>query len=149
VNPRDFLDTAKGLLEKDNPPNCRSVFNRSYYAAYNVGVNLLEDAGITIKKNATGHGEVNKYLGNCGIREIKEAQSRLSILASQRIRADYRLSEKPVEKLENAKKALLTSERIIDTFALFDSNDGKEKIFRGVNAYNEIIKSAGKHTTPK
>lgn len=149
MNPRDFLDTAKELLEKDNPANCRSVFNRSYYAAYNVGVNLLEDAGITIKKNASGHGEVSKYLGNCGIREIKEAQSKLSILAGQRIKADYRLSEKVVEKSQNAEKALLTSGKIIEAFTIFSSNDGKEKIFQGVNAYNKTIKSASKHSTSK
>ncbi len=149
MNPRDFLDTAKDLLEKDSPANCRSVFNRSYYAAYNVGVNLLEDAGVTITKNATGHGQVRNYLGNCGIREIKEAQSRLSMLASERNKADYRLKVKTVEKLENAKKALITSERIIDAFAQFDSNDGKEKIFRGVNDYNKTIRSAAKQTTPK
>ena len=75
MNPRDFLDTAKDLLAKDGPANCRSVFNRSYYAAYNVGVNLLEDSGITITKNAKGHGQVRNYLGNCGIKEIEEAES--------------------------------------------------------------------------
>ena len=145
MNPRDFLDTAKNLLERDNPANCRSVFNRSYYAAYNVGVNLLRDAGITVVKNASGHKEVGNYLGNCGIQEIIEAQSKLSTLASQRIRADYRLGVKAVEKLENAKKALLTSERIIEALELFDSNDGKTKLLSGVNAYIEKIKSASKH----
>lgn len=142
MNPKDFLDTAKGLLERDNPANCRSVFNRSYYAAYNVGVNLLKDAGISIVKNASGHGEVTRYLGNCGIREIKEAQSKLLNLASQRIKADYRMDVKAVEKIENAKKALLISKMIIDVFAQFDSDDGKEKIRDAVNAYNEKIKSA-------
>jgi len=147
VDPRDFFDTAKGLLERDTPANCRSVFNRSYYAAYNVGVNLLEDAGITINKNAAGHGEISKYLGNCGIKEIKEAQSKLSMLAGQRIKADYRLGERTVESLENAKKALLTSERIIEALTQFDSNDGKEKILYGVNAYNEKIRSASKRSS--
>ena len=142
MNPRDFLDTAKCLLETDTPANYRSIFNRSYYAAYNVGVNLLEDAGIAIKKNASGHGEVNNYLGNCGITEIKKAQSKLSSLASQRIKADYRLGEKAVEKHANAEKALLTAESIVEALSQFDSNDGKEKIRDAVNAYNEKIKSA-------
>jgi hypothetical protein len=142
VNPREFLETAKGLLKRDNPANCRSVFNRSYYAAYNVGVNLLRDAGIAVVKNASGHKEVGNYLGNCGIKEIIEAQSKLSILASQRIKADYRMGEKPVEKIENARKALMTSESIIKVFTQFDSNDGKEKICNAINAYNEKIRSA-------
>lgn len=147
MNPKDFLDTARGLLETDSPANCRTVFNRSYYAAYNVGVNLLENAGITIKKSAAGHGEINNYLGNCGIREIEEAQSKLSILASDRIKADYRLNEKAVEKPKNAEKALLRSEGIVEILALYDSNDGKEKILRGVDAYNETIKSASKRNS--
>jgi len=146
VDPRDFLDTAKGLLKSDSPANCRSVFNRSYYAAYNVGVSLLEEAGIPIKKNASGHGELDKYLANCGINEIKEAQTKLSFLASQRIRADYRLNEKAVEKHTNAEKAFLSSKSIIEVFTQFDSNDGEEEIFRGVNAYNEKIKTASKHS---
>lgn len=144
MNPRDFLNTAKGLLERDNPANCRSIFNRSYYAAYNVGVNLLKNAGIPINENATGHGQVKNYLGNCDIQEIKEAQSKLSSLSSQRIRADYRLCEKSVEKRANAEKALLTAESIIESLDKFDSNDGKQKIRDAVDIYNQKINAAAK-----
>jgi len=94
MDPKDFLKVAKNLLKNDSPANCRTVFNRSYYAAYNVGVDLLVDAGISITKNASGHGQVNNYLGNCGVRKIEEIQSKLTILANQRIKADYRLNER-------------------------------------------------------
>ena len=148
MDPRDFLKTAKNLLKNDRPANCRTVFNRSYYAAYNVGVDLLEDSGIRINKNATGHGQVNNYLGNCGVREIEEIQSKLTNLANQRIKADYRLSERTVEKIKNAEKAVMTSEDIIKTFELFYSNTGKKKISNGIKVYNQKIKTAGK-SNPK
>lgn len=144
MDPRNFLQTAKSLLKDDTPANCRTVFSRSYYAAYNIGVELLESAGITIAKNATGHGQVNNYLGNCGIKEVEEIQSKLTNLASQRIRADYRLDKKPVEKIDNAKKALITSEMIIKTLESYDSNSGKKRILDGIKDYDRKIKSASK-----
>ena len=144
MDPRDFLQIASDLLRSDNPANSRTVFNRSYYAAYNVCVDLLKGAGFRIYESAKGHGQVNNYLGNCGIRDLEEAQMKLANLMSQRIKADYRMHEPSVEKIINAKKAVKTSENIIQIFDSYVSNSEKKKVAKGINDYLKKIHSASK-----
>jgi len=141
MDPKDFLQIAKNLLKSDKPANCRTAFNRSYYAAYNVGVYLLEEAGIRIRKSYAGHRELNDYLGNCGIKMLEQAQSKLVNLGSQRIKADYRMDDSRVEKINNAQKAIKTSENIIQAFDSYASNSGKKKIAEGVKKYLKAISS--------
>lgn len=147
MDPKDFLTIAKDLLKKDEVVNYRTAFNRSYYAAYNMAVILLKKSGVNILENATGHGQVNKYLGNCGISDLKEAQSKLTNLNGDRIRADYRLKNKTVEKKTNAFKAVSNAESIIKTFDRHSSQEKRQKIAEGIKIYNNNISSASKSST--
>jgi len=139
MDPIDFLSVAKDLLKKNKPIYCRTAINRSYYAAYNVAVNLLEKSDVIIPKSGTGHGVVGKYLGNCGIKALEEAQSKLSFLYSDRIKADHRLTNKAVEKKDNALKAVLNSEILIKTFDRYNSKEKRKKILEGIEIYNQKI----------
>lgn len=144
MDPREFIGTAKHLLEKSGAANCRTAFSRSYYAAYNVGVELLEGAGIRIKKTSMGHEEVSVYLNQCGINELAETQSKLGNLRTKRIKADYRLDDRGVESIKNAGHAIKRSEQIIRTLDSYSSNSWKKKIAEGVETYNNKIRSASK-----
>jgi len=144
MDPRDFLLVARNLFNNATPGHYRTAINRSYYASYNVAANLLEKSGVRIAKNATGHGEVSKCLGNCGISDLEEAQSKLSILANQRIKADYRLNDSTTEKNANALKAIVTSENLIKMFDSYASNAKKKEIAKGVQKYKSKISSASK-----
>jgi hypothetical protein len=135
MDPRDFLQIARDILGNDKPANCRTAFNRSYYAAYHVGVELLEQAGVKISRSAKGHNDVTTFLNNCGEKDLVVAQQKLVNLYNDRIKADYRLNHKSVEKIVNAKKALKTSENIIKTFDSFTSNSEKQKIAKRINNY--------------
>ncbi len=135
MDPRDFLQIARDILGNDKPANCRTAFNRSYYAAYHVGVELLEQAGVKISQSTEGHNQVKRYFNNCGVNDLVVAQQKLVNLYSDRIKADYRLNHKSVEKIVNAKKALKTSENIIKTFDSFTSNSEKQKIAKRINNY--------------
>ncbi len=139
---RRFIDTAELLLERNSPSNCRTVFNRAYYAAYNTGVELFEKAGVTINENAKGHTQVSTYLQQCGVPKLNEAGSKLGDLYSDRILADYRLNKTNVEKLNNAKLAVLRAKMIISTFDLFSSSSERQKIKKGIERYNKKIESA-------
>ena len=139
MDPRDFLQTARDIIGKDEPANCRTAFNRSYYAAYHVGVELLEQSGVKIDGNAKGHNQVTTYFNNCAVTDLVIAQQKLVNLFSDRIKADYRLQDKSVEKIVNAKKALMISENIIKTFDSFTSKSEKEKIAKGIKNYKEKI----------
>lgn len=146
MDPRDFLQIARDILGNDKPANCRTAFNRSYYAAYHVGVELLEQAGVQISRSTQGHQQVKLYFNNCGVKVLEEAQQKLVNLYGDRIKADYRLNHKGVEKIVNAKKALKTSENIIKTFDSFTSNSEKKKIAKGIGNYLKKINSASKIT---
>ncbi len=141
MDPIDFLSVAKDLLnlKKDTPIYCRTAINRSYYAAYNVAVNLLEKSDVTLPKSGPAHGEVSRCLGNCGIQALKEAQSKLTNLYGDRIKADYKLTNKTVEKRANALKAVLSSENLIKTLGQYDSKEKRKKIFEGVEIYNQKL----------
>ena len=144
MNPRDYLQIARNILQVDKPANCRTVFNRSYYAAYNVGFVYLIDAGIHISTGPGGHGEVTRYFQNCGIQDLKEAYQKLSNLHSNRIDADYYLNKKRVEKIDNAKMALKQAESIIKTTDFYSSGPKKNKVVKGINIYKQKIESASK-----
>ena len=138
MEPREFFFIAKDLLRTKKPAYCRTAINRSYYAAYNVAVGLLEKSGVEVSKSAAGHGEVNKYLSNCGLRDIEEAQTKLTNLAGQRIKADYRLNDNFAEKAKNAEKAVRTAESILKTFDLHSSNSDTKTIANGILKYKNF-----------
>ncbi len=144
MDPRDFLQIAKNLLKIDKPANCRTVFSRSYYAAYNVGVCFLEGlegADIRISKGPGGHGEVSRYFQYSGMQDLKEAHQKLVNLYSDRINADYRLSDKIVEKISNAKKAVRVAEDIITTIDSHSSDSERKRITKGIIDYKRKIES--------
>jgi hypothetical protein len=138
MDPRDFLQVAKSLLKVDNTANCRTVFNRSYYAAYNVAVCFIEglkEISVKISKGPSGHGEVRRYLGNCGESDLEIAHQRLLNLSNDRIKADYRLNSKNVEKMNNAKMAVLIAEEIIKTCDSYSTMPGRKKVADGIRVY--------------
>jgi len=144
MDPRDYLHIARNILKVDKAANCRTVFNRSYYAAYNVGFVYLENAGIHIEMGPGGHGKVRDYFQNCGIQDLKEAYQKLSNLHSNRIFADYHLNKKNVEKIDNAKMALGQAESIIKTTDSYSSEPKRKIVVKGINRYKQIIESASK-----
>ncbi len=147
MEPREFFFIAKDLLRTPKPSYCRTAINRSYYAAYNVAVGLLERSGVMVRKSGVGHGEVAKYLRNCGLIDIEDAQTKLTNLAGQRIKADYRLNDNFAEKAKNAEKAVRTAESILKTFDLYSSNSDTKTIAKGISKYKNLIKSAAKNSS--
>ena len=144
MNPRDYLHIARNILKVDKPANCRTVFNRAYYAAYNVGFVYLKNAGIPISTGPGGHGEVSYCFQNCGIQDLEVAYQKLSNLHSDRISADYYLNNRKVEKINNAKMALKKAESIIKTTDLYSSGSKRKKVVKGINIYKQKIASASK-----
>lgn len=142
MNPRDFLEIARNLSKVDKPANCRTVFNRSYYAAYNVGVSFLKEIGIKVTTGPGGHGKVRAYFQNCGISDLEQAYYKLTSLHSNRIDADYRLEKNSVEKVNNARKALKNAESIINTTDSHSSESERSKVLSGINEYKRKIGSA-------
>ena len=79
MEPQEFYDLALKLCKGKYPAEFRTAINRAYYFVYHSSVEFLEDleCGIRIPMSGSGHGEVLKYLGNCGDKGIIMASSQL------------------------------------------------------------------------
>lgn len=144
MDPIDFITIAKEVVKFETPASYRTAFGRAYYAVYNSCFNLLTSAGVKISSGSSGHGEVQRYLGNCGITELKKAQQNLANLHTDRIKADYHLRDKVVEKRANAEKAIIRSEKVVEIIKSFSSEHELKKIYDGVQEYNDTISMARK-----
>ena len=54
MNPREFLKVASELVAGATPAKIRTGISRAYYAAYNVGVEVLTEMGCTIEEGYGG-----------------------------------------------------------------------------------------------
>lgn len=88
-----FIDTAKKLVLMRDEPALRSAVSRSYYAAYNFCLQLLDELGFHFGKDSPAHEKVYQYLHNAGITEI-EAADDLRLLRKHRNIADYDMASK-------------------------------------------------------
>lgn len=115
MDPREFLKLASVLVANAGPATIRTGINRAYYAAHNVGVELLTGMGFTIEKGPGGHGDVWMRLSNSGDIEVITAGSKLGDLQTKRNKADYRLDNKDVEDQKTAKALVEQARKIIQT----------------------------------
>jgi uncharacterized protein (UPF0332 family) len=97
MNPRDFQVLASSLAAGGTPAASRAAISRAYYAAFNVGAELLRGMRFSLGRGAAAHGEVQRCLANSGDVEVAAAASELHSLHSQRIRADYQMDRTDVE----------------------------------------------------
>jgi len=115
MDPREFLRVASELVAVTGatPARVRTSVSRAYYAAYNTGVELLTEMGLTIDKSPKGHAAVYMRLHNSGDVEVEKAGSQLSDLLGKRIKADYRLDDRDVEYQKTAQADIEVARRII------------------------------------
>ena len=144
MNPRDFYILALKLSKSNQPVECRTAINRAYYAAYHVGIEILEDleCGIKISKNAGGHGEVIKFLSNSGDKLTENAATQLNGLLSNRIKSDYRLDYSGVENKETADANVKVALGIIEILEDWSNDDAKRnQIAKALIEYQERIRA--------
>lgn len=125
MNPRDFQVLASTLAAGGTPAQSRAAISRAYYAAFNVGAELLRGMGFSLGRGAAAHGEVQRCLANSGDVEVAAAASELNALHSQRIRADYQMDRTDVEHPRVAIDITRQASMIIRT--LDDAFDGPRR----------------------
>ena len=116
MNPRDYLELANEIVKVAGAARCRSAISRSYYAAFNVGVEALRKLGFAPGKGAAGHGEVAHCFMNSAEPNSIMAGQRLAELHTNRIRVDYHLERTDVEHPMHAARLIEDARFIIDTF---------------------------------
>ena len=97
MDPRDFHALAVRLASGRGSAERRTSIGRSYYAAFNVAMEMLRSMGFRIGRAAAAHGEVRLCLSNSGDAEVVLVASELGKLHTWRIRADYDLDRADVE----------------------------------------------------
>lgn len=113
MDPRIFLVQAGDLLEDFQPVDCRTAISRSYYAAYLVAREFLEEMGATIPSGPGSHGKVHNLMLFSKDQTVIEMGSILKDLSSHRTDADYKMQNRTVEKHSFAKDWREHAETII------------------------------------
>ena len=137
MDPRDFQQLASILSKGKRPAEVRTAISRAYYAAFNVGVELLQNMGFTILKSSAAHGEVLNHLGNSGDDDIKEASVKLGDLSSMRIKADYRLEYTWIETPKTAKAWVKQAKNVIDTLDTSCTGEKREQIIKAIKDWKQ------------
>ncbi len=103
MDPREFLRFAKDLVNaKPDAVACRIAIGRSYYAVFNVALEMLKELVISLDKQKDSHWEVAKILQSSGDPDIRNACGALSTLKAQRKSADYEMDDANVETPQKA-----------------------------------------------
>lgn len=145
MEPKKFLELAQILaFEPPLPAKLRTATSRAYYSAYNVSVQTLENLGVQIPKSPNGHGQVQNFLGNSKNEELERIGSDLGTLHSNRIAADYRLSDQKAENPTTVKALVQHAKKIIDTLERCSTGPNRQAIIRAMKEYDQSIKSAAR-----
>jgi uncharacterized protein (UPF0332 family) len=121
-----FLDTADKLKDSYHEADARTSISRSYYAIIHLVKEKLGQEEIEIDRGQTHN--LHNFFFNCKSVDVKAIGKNISTLQHERIKADYKLSEK-VKKTHariNYRLACKTKE---DITSLFEGDD-KEDIVK-------------------
>lgn len=135
MDPRDFQTLAEKLASGTSPAEMRTAISRSYYAVYNVGVELLNGMGFRSKEGPSGHTDVEFKLSNSTNIEVEKIGSQLADLRSKRIQADYRLDAPTVEGNSTAMATARQAKRMIKTLDTQCSGPKRGAIIKGIEQY--------------
>ena len=133
MNPRDFLKVATKLSKSDTTAEYRTAISRAYYAAYNVGVELLEGMGCAISKSAAGHEQLSSNFNNSEDLELSKISTQLNDLRSKRNIADYRLERTEIENQKNSQAIVMQAEKMIKFLDRSITGPRRDKIAKSIN----------------
>ncbi len=140
MDPRDFHRLAVSLSATAAPAELRCAVGRAYYAAYNVAAATLRSLGVPIVRNAGGHGEALRFLGNSGDGDLIAAGHKLATLRSRRNAADYDLDGADVEDAKTVRSLVETAGRVIQTLDTCLADGARAlKIKGALDAYRRAI----------
>jgi len=143
MKPRDFHHLALRLAEHGtSPPEFRTAISRAYFAVFNLGVELLEDMGFSIPKNAEGHKDLYLYFANSGDADIPNVANQLNNLRTKRNHADYRLAWRDIERQETAKLYAHNAGRMIDTLNSICSGKRRDQMIQSIQEWRQKISKA-------
>ena len=112
MDPREFMSVAQNLAQGRSPGDLRSAISRAYYAAFNVGREVL--GRMESRWRHLEHGDLERYLKNSGHSEVKIAGDLLGQLRSLRRKADYYLTDPKPENQKVVALWMVQTTHIVD-----------------------------------
>jgi len=135
MDPREFQTLASELVLRNRASDIRTAISRAYYAAYNVGVEILTELGFKISEGPSGHGEVRNRLNNSGDNEAAKVSSQLNTLHTKRLHADYRLNMKDIENQKTAEALVQLAGKMIKSLDACRSAPKRNQIIKAIQAW--------------
>ncbi len=100
--------------------------------------------GIAITKGPAAHGEVRDCFSNSGDGQLIPLGSQLADLHSQRIKADYRITEVAFENPKNACAHVEQARRMIEILEGCCSGSKRTQIRKAIKDWENLIARAGR-----
>ena len=132
MDPREFHTLARELVIRSRASEIRTAISRAYYAAHNVGAEILSDMGFSISKGSAFHADVWNRLRNSGNLDVNKVRIQLAELHSKRIHADYRLARKDVESQKGAQALVQLAGKMIQTLDECRSEPRRLQIIKAI-----------------
>lgn len=118
---RELLAFARDVLARaESPPEgaseevvYRSVINRAYYAAFTGAVAFLGRIGFAVNNSSSAHAAVQHALNNAQSAALRSVSQDLSLLGTDRRRADYVPTDKLIGTRKMAETAIRTADAVL------------------------------------
>jgi len=118
MEPTEFISFA-GKSVTMGRAGARSAVSRAYYGIFHLARNTLRDLVAEFPASGRAHNLIPQYLQSADHPQASSAATLLSSLHSNRILADYDLSNPSVENMQHAKlqvEMALETQRLIEEF---------------------------------
>jgi hypothetical protein len=146
MDARDFLKLATELSQRARPADLRAAVGRAYYAVFNFAAEMLRGWNIPVTRNANAHGEIQRYLANCGDPQLNHVQMELGRLRAQRNAADYDLSARHVEDRTTVQASVAKAATLISEMEQCAAPARSAKIINAIQEYRRKIAPPGPAT---
>ena len=140
--PFEFLLLAERLLKSEpHPAGFRSAVSRAYYAVHHFLKDFIENTGVSIDRGANAHADVWNHLADVGDAEIERIGSDLFDLHSERIGADYRLTQRNVESPASAGSLVAQAREMIETVRKYRANTVRfQKLKHAIKVRHAVLR---------
>jgi uncharacterized protein (UPF0332 family) len=143
MDAREFLKLATELSQRARPADLRAAVGRAYYAVFNFAAEMLRGWNIPVTRNASAHGEIQRYLANSGDAELGHVQLELGRLRAQRNAADYDLTARHVEDRTIVQASVAKAAALISAMEQCVAPARSVKIIAAIQDYRKKIAPPG------
>jgi uncharacterized protein (UPF0332 family) len=137
MTPHEFIAFAGKLaaMSSGGEAAVRTAVSRAYYGAFHAARELLADLNVSIAANLRSHGLVRQCLIGSSHAEAMSAGGALHDLHTDRIRADYELSDTRFQSFLFARSRVEKAELILTLLDRCRHEPARSEVRDAINAY--------------